>query len=176
MTAYLHMLSTANALIAWSVIYLTLIRPRLADDPQTLLKWLIAPHLFRYLGLVALYPALFPVRELGFAESYLAQIAWGDFAAGLLALAALIALAVKARGALALVWIFNVFGVLDFAHAGLQMALPLAADPAALGPLGWVLLTVYLPMLMVSHFAIFHALTRPRRAGLQKEEAKMRLA
>lgn len=168
MTSYLHIISTANALIAWSAVYIVLLRPRLARDREAHLKVLVAPHLFRYLGLIALYPALFPVRGLGFSEAYLAQIAWGDFATGVLALVALLALHVRSTLAIPLVWLFNVVGLADFANAGLSMTLPLAADPAAVGPLGWVLLTFYLPMLMVSHIAIFGALLArpgPSRIG-----------
>jgi hypothetical protein len=158
MTAYLHIVSTANALIAWTAIYLVFLKPAYAGDRDGLLKLLTALHLFRYLGLIALYPALFPVRDLGFTDSYLAQIAWGDTVTGWLALPALIALHLKARFAIPLVWVFNILGILDFANAGVSMALPLMQDPAAVGPLGWVLLTFYLPLLMVAHIAAFHLL------------------
>jgi hypothetical protein len=158
MTAYLHIVSTANALAAWTAIYLIFLKPAHATDQDGLLKVLTALHLFRYLGLIALFPALFPVRGLGFTEGYLAQIAWGDTATGWLALAALVALHVKARFAIPLVWLFNIVGFLDFANAGVSMALPLMQDPSAVGPLGWVLLTFYLPLLMVAHIAAFHLL------------------
>jgi hypothetical protein len=62
----------------------------------------------------------------------------------------LIALHLRARLAIPLVWVFNILGFLDFANAGLSMALPLMQDPAAVGPLGWVLLTFHLPLLMVA--------------------------
>jgi hypothetical protein len=101
------------------------------NDRDGLLKVLTALHLFRYLGLIALYPALFPVREPGFTEAHLAQITWGDTITGWLALPALIALHLKARLAIPLVWIFNILGFLDFANAGVSMALPLMQDPAA---------------------------------------------
>jgi hypothetical protein len=163
MNSWLHVLSTANALVAWAVIYLLFLRPRVMHDTRAHLMALVAPHLFRYLGLVAIYPALFPVHTLGFTPEYLAQIAWGDFVSGLFALVALLALAGRWPAARGWVWLFNVIGVLDFANAGLSMTTKLAADPAAVGPLGWVLLTVYLPMLMVSHVAIFVVLLRSHR-------------
>jgi hypothetical protein len=156
-------LSTANALVAWAAVYLIFLRPRWVPDRRTHLMALVAPHLFRYLGLIAVYPALFPVRSLGFDESYLAQIAWGDFGSGLLALVALVALARRSRFAVAWVWLFNIVGLVDFANAGLSMTTRLAADPSAVGPLGWVLLTVYLPMLMVSHVALFFVLLQRER-------------
>jgi hypothetical protein len=164
MTAYLHLFSTANALTAWTVLYLIFLRPAFAADPRRLVMLLIAPHLFRYLGLVAFYPELFPVGRLGFQPDYLAQVAIGDTVAGLLGLLALLALALRWRGAFALVVLFSAVGLLDFANAGLSMALELSADPAALGPLGWVLMTLYLPMLTVSHLAILGLLPALRRA------------
>jgi hypothetical protein len=160
MNSWLHVLSTMNALIAWGAIYVIFMRNRWLHDDRTHLMVLVAPHLFRYLGLVALLPSLFPVRSLGFDEAYLAQIAWGDFLSGVLALVTLIALARRWASAIALTWIFNIIGLLDFMNAGLSMTTRLAADPAAVGPLGWVLLTLYLPMLIISHIAVFVVLWR----------------
>jgi hypothetical protein len=153
-----HIVSAALAIISWTTIYLTLIQPAVAHDRDLHLKVLIAPHLFRYLGLVTFFPALFPVQGLGFSPEYLAQIGLGDAISGVLALFALIALSVRLPGTTLLVWIFSIVGMADFANAGLSMMQPLAADPSAVGPLGWILLTFYLPMLTVSHLAIFGVL------------------
>jgi hypothetical protein len=160
MNSYLHLLSLTNALVSWTAIYLIFIRPHATGE--RLLKLLIAPHLFRYLGLIALMNPLFPVRVLGFSDGYLALVAWGDFTAGVLALAALVALHRKASFAMPLVWLFNIVGLADFANAGLQMAWPLTADPTAVGPLGWIVLTIYFPMLIISHLAMFELLIRHR--------------
>jgi hypothetical protein len=154
----LHIVSAALALISWTTIYLVFVRPAAAHDRDLHLKILIAPHLFRYLGLITFFPALFPVQGLGFSPEYLAQIGLGDAISGVLALIALIALATRAPGAILLVWVFNIAGMADFANAGLSMMGKLSADPASVGPLGWVLLTFYLPMLTVSHLAIFGVL------------------
>lgn len=176
MSSYFHIISMTNALIAWTAVYLIFMRPRLATDRDAHLKALIAPHLFRYLGLVALMDPLFPVRSLGFGETYLAIVAWGDYVTGLLALAAIVAVHAKARFAIPLVWTFNVVGFLDFANAGIQMTWPLTANPTAVGPLGWVILTVYLPMLIVSHVAIFRILIAEHReaarSGMAVEPAR----
>jgi hypothetical protein len=161
MTGYLHILSINTALVAWATVYFLFIRAQLASDRNGLLKVLIAPHLFRYLGLVALLPSLFPVRTLGgFSESFMAVVAWGDYVTGLLALVALIAIACNSATATTWVWVFNVVGVLDFANAAGQMTLPLIKDPTAVGPLGWLILTIYLPMLVVSHTVVFAVLLR----------------
>jgi hypothetical protein len=153
-----HVVSAVLAIVSWTTLYFVFVRPAVAHDRDLHLKVLIAPHLFRYLGLVTFFPALFPVQGLGFSPEYLAQIGLGDAISGVLALIALIALAVRLPGAILLVWIFNIAGMADFANAGLSMMGKLSAAPSAVGPLGWVLLTFYLPMLTVSHLAIFGVL------------------
>jgi hypothetical protein len=158
-----HVISAALAIVSWTTLYFVFVRPAFAHDRDLHLKVLIAPHLFRYLGLITFFPALFPVQNLGFSPDYLAQIGLVDAFSGVLALFALIALAGRIPGATLLVWIFNVVGLADFANAGLSMMGKLSADPSAVGPLGWVLLTFYLPMLTVSHIAIFAVLLSPRR-------------
>jgi hypothetical protein len=159
MYAYLHLISMANAILAWGMVY-WLIRPRLiAAGRDTHLKALIAPHLFRYLGLIALIPALFDMRSLGFGETYHAIVGYGDFGSGLLALLSLYLLQRRSALAIPVIWIFNIVGLADFMHAGLQLA-PAITDPAIIGPLGWPVFTIYLPMLIVAHLAIFDVLLR----------------
>jgi hypothetical protein len=153
----LHNISIANALVSWGLIYL-LVRPALNRAGQeTHLTVLISLHLFRYLGLIALIPSLFDVRALGFSDAYHTQIAYGDWISGLLAIAAILSIRSKSRWAIPIIWFFNIFGIVDFLNAGLQLA-PKITDPSIIGDLGWVVFTVYLPMLVVSHFAIFYVL------------------
>lgn len=145
MESQLHNLSLVNAIAAWTTVYL-LLRPRLArESVATHLTVLLVPHLFRYLGLIALIPSLFDMRSLGFSDTYHAIVGWGDFASGLLALAAIWLVQRQSRFALAGVWLFNVIGTADFLHAGLQLA-PRISDPSVIGPLGWPVFTVYLPI------------------------------
>jgi hypothetical protein len=159
MYQYLHIISMANALFAWAMVYWLIRQRLLAAGHETHLKALLAPHLFRYLGLIALIPALFDMRSLGFGETYHAIVGYGDFVSGLLALLSLCLLQRKSAAAIPVIWFFNVFGLADFLHAGLQLA-PAIKDPAIIGPLGWPVFTIYLPMLIVSHLAIFSVLVR----------------
>jgi hypothetical protein len=153
----LHNISIANALIAWGLVYF-LVRPSLnRAGRDTHLVVLISLHLFRYLGLIALIPSLFDVRALGFSDAYHAQIAYGDWLTGLLAIPAILLINAKSRFATSMTWLFNIVGIVDFTNAGLQLA-PKITDPAIIGDLGWVVFTVYLPMLVVSHLAIFYLL------------------
>jgi hypothetical protein len=157
----LHNISIVNALIAWGLVYF-LARPSLnRAGHDTHLIVLISLHLFRYLGLIALIPSLFDVRALGFNDAYHAQIAYGDWISGLLAIAAILSIQLKSRWAIPITWFFNIVGIVDFLNAGLQLA-PKITDPAIIGDLGWVVFTVYLPMLVVSHFAIFYLLLPQR--------------
>jgi hypothetical protein len=159
MEPYVHLVSIANALVAWGVVYL-LLRPSLQRaGKKAHLMALIAPHLFRYLGLIALVPTLFDMRSLGFDGQFHAIIGYGDWISGLLALVALGLLAANSRVAIPFIWLFNIVGLADFANAGLRIA-PAITDPAIIGDLGWIVFTVFLPMLIVSHLAIFAALLR----------------
>lgn len=159
---HVHNISTANALLVWAAIYFVL-RPSLnRAGKQAHLAALIAPHLFRYLGLITLLPHLFDVRALGFDDAYHAQIGFGDWTSGLLALLALALLGARSVLAIPAIWLFNIIGLADFLNAGLRLA-PMISNPAVIGDLGWILLTFYLPMLVVSHIAIFVALLSPGR-------------
>jgi hypothetical protein len=76
---------------------------------------------------------------------------------GILALIALALLMAKSRLAIPAIWVFNIVGLADFMNAGLRLA-PMIDDPAMIGDLGWLLFTFYLPMLVISHIAIFFVL------------------
>src|SRR5262249_1523449 len=71
-------------------------------------------HAFRHLGLMFLEPgATLP----GIASEFTRPAAWGDFAAAVLALAALLALQMNFKYGVVLVWIFNIEGTLDLLDA-----------------------------------------------------------
>jgi hypothetical protein len=163
MEKYLHIISVLNAIASFTLIY-WLTRPSLVavGQPQHLIV-LLSVHLFRYLGLIALLPGIFDLSSLGFTRGYLAQVAYGDFISGLLAIAAIIAVLRRWKYTLPLIWFFNIFGFLDLANAGISMA-PKIQDPNILGGLGWLIFTFYLPAVIVSHIAIFVLLLqRPQR-------------
>ena len=81
--------------------------------------------------------------------------AYGDLATGLLALTALIAL--RTGWALALVWLFNIVGTVDLLNALRQ--------PTVIPDLGatWYIPTLFVPLLLVTHFMIFARLLRRGR-------------
>jgi hypothetical protein len=115
-------------------------------------------HSFRFFGLVFILPGVVgPHLPAGFATF----AAYGDFATGVLALSALLAVRVRS-----LFWVFvvafNLVGasdiLLDYYHA-IHVGLP----PLA-GQLGatYVIPILYVPLLMITHVVAFYWLVRPQ--------------
>jgi hypothetical protein len=115
---------------------------------------LVAPHMFlRFIGLSFLVPGVVsPALPAAFAV----PAAYGDFLAGILAIAATVALAKHVTWALAAVWVFNVLGAADLLFA--FYAAPHAQmQPGSLGA-AFYLPTAIVPALLVTHFLVFRLL------------------
>ena len=116
-------------------------------------------HSFRFFGLVFLLPGVvspdLPARFAVFA-------AYGDFATGVLAMLALLAVRIP-RLFWPFVVAFNLVGtvdlIVDYYHA-IQIGLPAHA-----GELGatYAIPIIYVPLLMITHVAAFYFLVRPRQ-------------
>ena len=133
--------------------------PRLAPLPiGQALQPLLALHAFRHLGMVFLVPT---VVGGTLPPSFAVAAAYGDLLAGLLALAAIVALRAGAAIAIPLTWIFNVLGLLDLVNAfyqGLSHDVQLGA--------AYYIPTFIVPALVVTHVMIFRLLRRhPPGAG-----------
>lgn len=120
-------------------------------------------HSFRFFGPAFILPGVVgPNLPTGFA----AFAAYGDFAAGILAILALLTVRVRP-----LFWLFivafNLVGAadlaLDYYHA-IRDGLPALA-----GQLGgmYAITIIYVPMLLITHVAAFYWLLRPQRRGTQ---------
>ncbi len=83
--------------------------------------------------------------------------AYGDLVTGVLALLALIALRTGWVGAVVLVWLFNIVGTVDLLNA-LRQANVVVNFGAA-----WYIPTLFVPLLLVTHFMIFVRLLRRAR-------------
>jgi hypothetical protein len=118
---------------------------------------LVAPHMFlRFLGLSFLVPG---VVSPSLPAAFAVPAAYGDFVAGLLAIAAAVALSRRTSWATALVWVFNIWGAADFLFAMVQgLRIPIA--PGALGA-AFFIPTAFVPPLLVTHALIFRLLVRP---------------
>jgi hypothetical protein len=144
----------AYALIAWWYG-----APRLSRLPREVaLVPLVWIHAFRMVGGTILAPGSV---DPGVPTEFRTMIGFGDMATGLLALLALIALRLRWRGAIALVWLCLTVGLLDTVNAIIQ-SMRFSVFTYPLG-LNWVIVTTYVPALLVSSVLIFIHLRRPGR-------------
>ena len=86
------------------------------------------------------------------------MIGLGDIATAVLALVALLALRYRMSWALASVWVVLVVGLLDSVNAIIQ-SMRFSVFDHALG-VNWVIVTMYVPALLVSSVLIFIQLRR----------------
>lgn len=139
--------------VVYALIARWYVGPRLASLPvDQALQPLLALHAFRHLGMVFLVPT---VVGATLPPSFAVAAAYGDLLAGLLALAAIVALRARAAVAIPLTWTFNVLGLLDLVNAfyqGLSHDVQLGA--------AYYLPTVIVPALVVTHVMIFRLLLR----------------
>ena len=132
------------------------VAPRLDSLPlHTALQPLLVLHALRHMGMVFLVPT---VVGPALPASFAGPAAYGDLLAGLLALAAIVALRARARIAQPLTWLFNVVGLLDLIHAfyqGLRHDVQLGA--------AYFIPTFIVPALVITHVMIFRMLLRHPR-------------
>jgi len=145
----------AYALAAWWYL-----APRLARLPREMaLVPLVWIHVLRIAGGTILAPgAVGDAVPMGFR----AMIGYGDMLTALLALVALIALRLRLRYAIALVWLFVSVGLLDTLNAIVQSN-RYSVFNETLG-VNWVVVTLYVPALLVSSVLILIHLLRPSQS------------
>ena len=146
------------SLVAYLLIGFWFVRPRLAElslpDAVAPLVWV---HVFRIVGGTILAPG---AVDPGVPSEFRTMVGLGDLATAVLALVAVGALRARARVAINLVWLCLVVGFVDTVNAVIQS---IRFDVFAL-PLGlnWVIVTVYVPALLVSTMLVVLELRRPR--------------
>jgi hypothetical protein len=134
------------------------VAPALAAKPkvQALLA-LMWPHTCRFLNLAsATVHQVSPRRP----QPWSLEIAWGDFAAAVLALCAIAALRAGSKSAFALTWAATVVGILDFLNSFGQ-ALVVDATNAPLGAV-WFIAIGIVPPLFTAHVLAIGVLRRPQ--------------
>lgn len=146
------------SLVAYSLAARWYIAPRLASLPRELaLVPLVWVHVLRIVGGTILAPgAVADAVPMDFRT----MIGYGDMVTALLALVALIALRLRLRFAIGLVWLFLTVGLIDTANAIVE-SMRYSVFNYALG-INWVIVTGYVPALLVSSVLIFIHLRRPR--------------
>ena len=113
---------------------------------------LILPHGLRYIGLAFLVPG---VTSQALDPRFADPAAWGDLAAAVFAILAVVALRKKWSSAILLTWAFNIFGTLDLLNAlfqGTRYNQPMAMGATYFIP------AVAVPLLLVLHVMIFRLL------------------
>lgn len=115
-------------------------------------------HLFRFIGLVALSPTHVD-PALGMSINYLLAVGFGDWAANVLAIIAIIAVQKEWRAATLWSWAFIIVGTLDTLNAGPNFALAIK-DQNMVGAMGWLILTIYVPVIALTEGLIIWQLAK----------------
>lgn len=146
----------AYALAAWWYL-----APRLARLPREIaLVPLVWIHVLRIAGGTILAPGA--VGDAVPAD-FRNMIGYGDMLTALLAMVALVALRLRVRYAIALVWLFVVVGLVDTVNAIIE-SMRFSVFNLPLG-VNWVIVTSYVPALLVSTVMILIQLRRPRSSA-----------
>jgi hypothetical protein len=115
-------------------------------------------HAFRIVGGTILAPG---AVDAAVPADFRTMVGYGDLATAVLALLALIALRTRFSGAIALVWLCVGVGTIDTINAIIQ-SLRYDVFMYSLG-LNWVIVTTYVPALVVSSVLIFWLLLNTNR-------------
>jgi hypothetical protein len=149
-------LQVLQSFLVYGLVAKWYVTPRLAPLPlETALQPLLVLHALRHMGMVFLVST---VVGPSLPASFAVPAAYGDLLAGLLALAAIVALRARSRIALPLTWMFNVIGLLDLVNAFYQGL----ANDVQLGA-AYFIPTFVVPALVITHVMIFRMLVRHPR-------------
>ena len=150
-------LSVATSMASWAVI-IWMLKPKWEQNGESgYLKGLISIHLFRFIGLVALVPNIFDPQPFGWTQTYLMQIGFGDWIANVLAIVSIVAISKNWRSKMIWVWAFIILGTLDTIFAG-GTIIPSINDQNKINTMGWLIIVVYVPALIVTELLILKEL------------------
>src|SRR5438093_5429841 len=159
--AALFGLSVLMSFLAYGIVTRLYIWPRLrVMSREDALTALVVPHTFRFVGLSFLVPG---VVSPSLSSDFAAPAAYGDLVAAILAVLATLALQARASWAIAIVWVFNVWGALDLLNAIYNGQVGVRIAPGSLGA-AFYIPTVIVPALLITHGLIFWILLRPKQA------------
>ncbi len=141
------------SLIVFGLVAKWVLAPWLASQSQReALFWLTLPHAFRYMGMVFLVPG---VVAQPLPDYFANPAAYGDLLTGILALLTLVLLRIGWKGVIGAVWLFNVVGTLDLLNALRHVDVVQGFGAV------WYIPTLFVPLLLVTHFMIFGRLLNP---------------
>lgn len=130
--------------------------PSLIKIPRnSALILLLFVHVPRYVGMTELVPGMI---DPNLPYAFVSSAAYGDLLEAALALASIVVLRSKWRGAALLVWAANTWGFLDLLN-GVRGVLQLNVPSFNLATL-WYVYTFYAPVVLISHLMIFWVLIK----------------
>ena len=155
--------SLAFSFIAWGIVAARYIWPQLRlQQPAAALRPLLIFHSFRFLGLAFLVPGVVsPDLPSAFAH----PAAYGDFAAAVLALLALILL--PSAAGVVIAWIFNLWGATDLFNA-FYRANHAGATAGQFGA-AYFIPALLVPLLLITHGLGFRILLRHKDESVMRE-------
>jgi len=152
--------------LAFGIVARAYVWPKIRTMPKNqALRILIAPHLFRFVGLSFL---IVGVVSPSLSHRLSSPAAWGDFGASILALAAFYVLNRRTSFAIPLVWVFNIWGTLDLLYAYYN-GLTLHLEPGLLGA-AYFIPTFIVPLLLTLHALIFMLLLKAQRPRIPVQQ------
>ncbi|MCC8942953.1 hypothetical protein H8A99_42740 [Bradyrhizobium sp. Arg68] len=164
-TATIFQIHLVLGYVPWLLCFSAYAWPRLAAmDRVAAHRAIAALHSFRFFGLSFLVPG---VVGANLPADFVSFAAYGDFATGVLAMLALIAVRIRPLF-WAFVVAFNLVGAVDILvdyYHGIQIGLaPIAGELGA----NYVIPIVYVPLLMITHVAAFILLVRQPVAEMRQ--------
>ncbi len=153
-------LSILMSFVAFGLVAKLYIWPRLQRlSREDALAALATPHAFRFVGLSFLVPG---VVSPSLPSAFSVPAAYGDFIAAILAVVATLTLSARAPWAIAIAWIFSVWGSVDLLNAFYQGEIGVGIDARDLGA-AFYIPTAIVPPLLITHGLIFWLLLRRKR-------------
>jgi hypothetical protein len=153
-------LSTLMAFVAFGIVTRLYIGPWLARiSREDALIALAIPHAFRFIGLSFLVPG---VVSPSLPPAFAVPAAYGDLGATVLAIVAIWAIVGRRSWAMAIFWVFNLWGTIDLVYAFVAGA-TVRMEPGSLGATFFIP-TLIVPALLVTHGLMFWLLLRPRQS------------
>jgi hypothetical protein len=147
------------ALLAYALIAAWYVWPRLALQPREVaLQAVVWVHAFRFVGGTVLAPGSVAA---GVPVDFQKAVGYGDLLVSVLALVTLLALRARSTAAIGLTWVVLVVGAVDTIDAIIQ-SIRDDVFHQALG-FNWVVVTTYVPALLVSSVLMLVLLVRPSR-------------
>src|SRR5262249_49003016 len=154
-------LSALMGVVAFVTVATLYVWPKVRTLPrERALAVLVAPHMFRFIGLSFLVPG---VVSPSLSAQFAVPVAYGDLTAAVLAVVGTVALSKRAPWALFVIWPFNLWGPVDLLRA---ISLGQFGAHVSAGDLGaaFYIPTVVVPALLTLHFMIFRLLLSRRSA------------